>query len=80
MDSNSQDIKKSTVSDEELYTVTAGKMVFGGDCMAKINGKNVFFPYAIPGEKLLIQITKNLRDYNLAKIVKIRSKIHEIEI
>ncbi len=71
MDNNSKENKNSTVLDEEIYTVTAEKMVFGGDCMAKINGKNVFFPYAIPGEKLLIKITKNLRDYNLAKIVKI---------
>ena len=49
------------------------KMVSGGDCLAKINGKNVFIPYALPNEELEIEITKSFRDYSLAKIVKIIS-------
>ncbi|MCR4823269.1 MAG: class I SAM-dependent RNA methyltransferase [Treponema sp.] len=47
------------------------KMVAGGDCLSHINGKNVFVSYALPGEKLEVEITKSFRDYDLAKIVKI---------
>lgn len=51
--------------------VKAEKMVSGGNCLAKINGKNVFIPYAIPGETLEIEIIKSFRDYDIAKITKI---------
>lgn len=51
--------------------VTAEKMVAGGNCLAKVNGKNVFIPYAVPGETLEIEIVKSFRDYDNAKITKI---------
>lgn len=54
-----------------LSSVIAEKMVFGGSCLAKIDNKNVFIPFAVPGEKLEIEITKSYRDYDEAKIVKI---------
>ncbi len=47
------------------------KMVFGGKSLGKIDGKNVFIPYTIPGEKLEIQITENYKDYDNGEIVKI---------
>ena len=46
-------------------------MVFGGSCLAKIDNKNVFVPFAVPGEKLEIEITKSFRDYDEAKIVRV---------
>ena len=49
----------------------AQKMVFGGSCLGKIKGKNVFVPYAIPGERLEIQIEKSFKDYDHAKIVRV---------
>ncbi len=64
----------------QTYTVTAEKIVFGGDCLTKVNGKNVFVPYAIPGEKLEIEISKSYKDYDTAKIVKIlESSPHRVE-
>ena len=39
--------------------------------MGKIDNKNVFVPYAVPGEKLEIEITQSFRDYDEAKIVKV---------
>ncbi len=51
--------------------VTVQKMVSGGDCLAQVNGKNVFIPFALPGEELEIEVTKSFRDYDLAKIVRI---------
>lgn len=54
-----------------METIIADKFAFGGNCIAKLNGKNVFIPFAIPGEKLEIEITEQHRDYDLASITKI---------
>ncbi|MBQ4379346.1 MAG: 23S rRNA (uracil(1939)-C(5))-methyltransferase RlmD [Treponema sp.] len=51
--------------------VTTQKIVSGGNCLSQINGKNVFIPYAVPGEKIEIEITKSFRDYDIAKIIKV---------
>ena len=52
-------------------TIIAEKIVFGGNSLAKIDGKNVFVPFAIPGETLEVQITKNYKDYDVAEITSI---------
>lgn len=51
--------------------ITAEKMVAGGDCIGSINGKKVFIPYAIPGEKLEVEITNEARDYCNSKIINV---------
>ena len=56
----------------EEFSVITEKMIFGGYCIAKHNGKNIFVPYAIPGEKLKVKIVKTLKDYDLAQIVSIQ--------
>lgn len=56
-----------------MKTIIADKIVFGGNCLAKIEGKNVFVPFALPGEKLEVEITQSRRDYDTAKIVNILS-------
>lgn len=62
------------------YVVTTKKMVSGGDCLAQINGKNVFIPFAIPNEELEIEITKSYRDYDIGKIIHILSPSpHRVE-
>ena len=61
-------------------TIITDKMVFGGKSLGKIDGKNVFIPYAIPGEKLEIEITEQNKDYDNAEIVKIlEPSSHRIE-
>ena len=55
-------------------------MVFGGKSLGKIDGKNVFIPYAIPGEKLEIDITEENKDYDNAEIVRIlEASPHRVE-
>ena len=49
-------------------TIIADKIVFGGKSLTKIEGKNVFIPFAIPGEKLDIEITEKNKDYDEAVI------------
>lgn len=50
---------------------TAEKIVFGGKALARVDGKAVFIPFALPGEELDITVTANRRDYNEAVIKKI---------
>ena len=60
--------------------IVAEKMVFGGNCLAKVNGKNVFVPYAVPGETLEIEVTKSFRDYDLARITRIiKASPHRVQ-
>lgn len=60
--------------------IIAEKIVFGGNSLAKIDGKNVFVPFAIPGETLEVQITKNYKDYDVAEITSIISPSkHRVE-
>lgn len=51
--------------------VTAEKIVPGGKCISKIDGKIVFIPDAIPGEKLEIEIVSQKGDYLDGKINRI---------
>lgn len=51
--------------------ITAEKMVAGGDCIGTLNGKKVFIPFAIPGEKLEVEITNDQRDYCNCRILKV---------
>lgn len=48
--------------------VTTEKIVFGGKALARIDGKAVFIPFALPQEELDITITNRRRDYNEAVI------------
>ncbi len=51
--------------------VTTEKIVFGGKALARIDGKMVFIPFALPDEELDTTITANKRDYSEAVIKKI---------
>ena len=53
------------------HVIIADKMIFGSDCLARIDGKNVFVPYAVPGEKLEVSITESSRDYYRVEIVSV---------
>ncbi|MCQ2597424.1 MAG: RsmD family RNA methyltransferase [Treponema sp.] len=55
----------------ELENIITDKIVFGGNCIGKIHGKNVFVPYAVPSEELEIRITEQKNDYDNAEIVNI---------
>ncbi len=46
-------------------------MVFGGSCIAELDGKKIFIPYSLPNETLEISITKEHKNYSEAKIEKI---------
>ncbi|ULQ60032.1 TRAM domain-containing protein [Brucepastera parasyntrophica] len=52
-------------------TIITEKMVSGGSCIARINGKVVFIPFSLPGETLEVEISEKYRDYDIAHITSI---------
>jgi 23S rRNA (uracil1939-C5)-methyltransferase len=52
-------------------TVTTEKMVAGGSCIARIEGKAVFVPLSLPGETLEIEITDAKKDYSFARVISV---------
>lgn len=55
----------------DLQNIITEKIVFGGNSLGKINGKNVFVPYTLPGEELEVRIAEQKKDYDIAEIVNI---------
>jgi 23S rRNA (uracil1939-C5)-methyltransferase len=51
--------------------IIAEKLVAGGTCIGRIDGKAVFVPYALPGETLDIEITESRKDYSFARILSV---------
>ena len=55
----------------ENNIVTIEKMTYGIDSLAHLDGKVVFIPYGVPGDKVRIEGTEDKPDYVRAKIVEI---------
>lgn len=47
------------------------KIVAGGSCITRIDGKAVFVPFSLPGETLELEIIHSRKDYSFAQIVSI---------
>jgi len=47
------------------------KLVAGGDGLAFLDGKAVFVPLALPGEKVLASITRGKKDYAQARLLEV---------
>ena len=63
-----------------IMNIITDKMVFGGNCLGKINGKNVFVPFSIPDEKIEVEIVQSKRDYDVAKIFVEKTTYETIEL
>lgn len=53
--------------------IIADKIVSGGNCIGKINGKTVFISDILPGETAKIQITESKKDYDNAITIAIEN-------
>jgi len=51
--------------------VTVDKPVYGGYCLAAVDGKIIFIPDAIPGEEAAVKITRESKNYSFGEIVEI---------
>lgn len=56
---------------ENENIVTIEKMTYGIDSLAHLDGKVVFVPYGVPGDKLKVRITEEKPDYLRAEIEEI---------
>ena len=55
----------------EVITLQTEKMIAGGDCLAKYNGKSVFIRGALPGETIKVKISADKGDFFVAEILEI---------
>jgi 23S rRNA (uracil1939-C5)-methyltransferase len=55
-----------------IMTSITEKMVAGGSCIARIDGKAVFIPFTLPGETVDIEITDSKKDYSFARLLGVK--------
>ncbi len=53
----------------DRITLTVEKLASGGDGIAFLDGKAVFIPFSIPGEKITCEIAETSKDYIRAKLL-----------
>lgn len=52
------------MAEQETFTITMEKMVYGGDCLGRLpDGRAVFVPFVLPGEVVRIKITEDKKRY-----------------
>ena len=54
--------------------IIADKIVSGGNSIGKINGKTVFIPQLLPGEKAEVEIIEDKKDFSRASVTKLIEK------
>ena len=60
---------------ESPFVVTVEKLLYGGDALARRDdGKAVFIPFAVPGDKLLVQTITEKKNYVRAEIIEILTR------
>jgi 23S rRNA (uracil1939-C5)-methyltransferase len=58
-----------SIADPQLVTIE--KPVYGGTFLARVEGKAVFVPFALPGEQARIRITQSKSGYSTAEVAAI---------
>ena len=54
------------------FTVTAEKLLYGGDALARRDdGKAIFIPYAVAGDRLLVKTSSEKKNYIRAEILEV---------
>ena len=54
-----------------MFTATIEKLLYGGDGLARHDGKAVFVPYSVPGDKLLVRPVVEKKNFTRAEIVQV---------
>jgi 23S rRNA (uracil1939-C5)-methyltransferase len=56
----------------EIYTVTPSAYAFGGETIARLpDGRAVFVPFAIPGERLRVELVEEKRGFARARLLEV---------
>lgn len=65
---------------KKIYTVTIEKLIPGGKGMSRIEGRVVFVPFVLPGEKVNISIMEEKKNYFEAELISILERsTHRVE-
>jgi 23S rRNA (uracil1939-C5)-methyltransferase len=62
-------IPKPTVAEATTHLVEITKPLYGGRFLARLEGKAVFVPLALPGEQVSVRITEAKKGYSIAEPV-----------
>ena len=54
-----------------MFTVTIEKLLYGGDGLARHDGKAVFVPCSVPGDELLVRPVTEKKNFTRAEIVRV---------
>jgi 23S rRNA (uracil1939-C5)-methyltransferase len=58
--------------DAQLYEVEIQTLVYGGDAMGRLpDGRAVFVPYALPGERVRLRLTEQRRNFTRGELVEV---------
>lgn len=55
----------------ETVSLTIADVAFGGQGVGRMNGKAVFVPFTIPGEKVTVQIVKQKKNFAAARLLSV---------
>lgn len=60
------------MTDTTVIEVELSALTYGGDCIGRLaDGRAVFVPYGLPGERVRIQLVEEKRNYARAKLVEV---------
>jgi 23S rRNA (uracil1939-C5)-methyltransferase len=57
--------------DRPTATLDLTSLAFGGEALGRLDGRVVFVPFALPGEKVLIEISEVHRDFSRAEVLEV---------
>ena len=53
------------------HILTLTDLAFGGDAIGRLDGRVVFVPYGLPGERVAVELTEERRDFARGRIVEV---------
>ncbi|MBI2602159.1 MAG: class I SAM-dependent RNA methyltransferase [Deltaproteobacteria bacterium] len=60
--------KTSSPRDQQTYPLTIDSLAFGGDGLGRHQGKVIFVPGTVPGDRVLVSLTQEQKDYAFGKV------------
>jgi 23S rRNA (uracil1939-C5)-methyltransferase len=64
-------MKTCSVNADDVIDVTADRLAYGGDAIARHDGLAIFVPFAAPGERLRVRITERKKNFARGEINRI---------
>jgi 23S rRNA (uracil1939-C5)-methyltransferase len=60
------------MTDQAIYEITVNALTYGGDAMGRLpDGRAVFVPFALPGERLRVELVEEKRGHARARLLEV---------